>query len=419
MGRKANIGKGKEILEGPGVDIKHASLLDSLFDEVQKDFANLERAADETVDLWCPTGNAAFDLVLSDMVSGGGWPFGRIVELYGNASSGKTMLALFALMNTVHRLGGVAIILDVEKGFVPSFYEKLGGDPRYLWVESPNYISDCYETGIKVIQKVRAKHPDIPITVVYDSIPAALTKKEFEEALDKSDPMGRARDHRKGLSKVMTAIKRTKTLFIGINQLVSTMATFGPDQDTVGGTGPKYWSSVRVNLKKGKKIYLKGDGKVGEWSKDSRQRLVGTGGKLQVEKTRFTAPFRQIGFDIFYDSGIHPYSGWFEALRDHAPGKFFKEALTQKGTIKSGYFVPNGCDQKDTGAQFTSNTFMGVLAEHPEMRGIYPYDVDFGLPKPEELEEVEVDERTGKEITVDSEDDSGTFSNDPSDASEV
>lgn len=418
MGKKAGLSSGRDILEGPGVTIAHGSLLDSLFKEVQKDFINLERAADDTVDLWCPSGNAAVDLILSDKLRGGGYPFGRIIEYYGNESSGKSMMAMLACINCIQRLGGAALMLDVENAFVPGFYEKLGGDPRYLWVESPNNIPKTYDTGIKILDKVRKKKADLPMVVVVDSIPAMQSKEEADKALDQRDMASRAREHRKGLARFMGEIKRTPTILIIINQLIATMAMFGPDQDTVGGTGPKYWSSVRMHLKKGKRLYRKASGKIVEFEKGAKNQTVGTRGRMVVEKTRFTAPFREVNFNIFYEGGIHPYSGWFKALLEHAKGKYFTEALTKEGKIRAGYYVPKGAAPTDTSIQFTENTFMDYLANHEELLSVYPYQEGFGLPKDEELEMIDLDEKTGKPIES-IPDDNEEIINDPNDASQV
>jgi len=420
MGKKTGMAAGRDILEGPATTVRHADMLEGIFAEVQKDFKNLERASEDRTELWCPTGNAAVDMILSDLREGGGLPFGRIVEFYGNESSGKSMMSMLALKETIQRLGGVGILLDIENAFVESFYRKLGGDPNYLLIESPQNIPAVYELAIKLIQKIRSKHPDIPITVVYDSLPASLSKEEADKAMDKRDMASRAREHRKGLASVVAAIKRQKTLFIIVNQLISTMAQFGPDQDTVGGTGPKYWSSIRMHLKKSKRLYLRSStGKIGDYTQGATdQQIVGVRGRLVVEKTRFTAPFREVQFNIFYDQGIHPYSGWFEALRDHAPEKPFIPALTQKGTPKAGYFVPIGADPQDTSAQFSSSSFLEALGKHPELLGGYPYDETFGLPREDELDAEDVDEKTGQPIQADSDDDEDVVS-DPSDASQV
>lgn len=422
MVKRSNVGKGRDILEGNGTTVPQAAFLDELYKEVDKDFGGLDRADDE-YGLWCPTGSAALDFILTDQLKGGGWPFGRLIEIYGNSTTGKSMLGLLALKETIHRLGGVGLLLDVENALVAKFYRMLGGDPHLLAVKQPDYIEDVYTFASKFIRKVRAKSKDIPLTIVYDSLPASICFAEYKlgGSVGKPDMSKRALAHRQGYRELLHLTKKTPTLWITINSLVATMAKFGPDQDTVGGTAPKLWSTIRLHLKNGKKLYVSKGGKLGTFDKDAAkgsQQLIGMRSEMEVEKTRYTAPFRRIGFDILYKGGIHPYSGWFQALQAHSSA--FQPAFTKDGKERAGYFAPAGVKPEDEGYGdkiFTANTFYKALPGLPNLLTEYPFDPDFGLPDESQLIEVEVGSDGGEE-QVDREE-GGAYSEEPTSADEV
>jgi len=422
MVKRSNVGKGKDILEGDGATVPQAAFLEELYKEVDKDFDGLDRADDE-YGLWCPTGSSALDFILTDELKGGGWPFGRLVEIYGNSTTGKSMLGLLALKKTIHQLGGVGLLVDVENSLVAKFYRMLGGDPHLLAVKQPEYIEDVYTFISKFVERVRSKSKNIPLTIVYDSLPASICFAEYKlgGVVGKPDMSKRALAHRQGYREMLRITKRTPTLFICINSLIATMAKFGPDQTTVGGTGPKLWSTIRVHLMNGKKLYMGKAGKVATYDKEAvkgSQRLIGMRSMLEIEKTRFTPPFRRIGFDILYRGGIHPYSGWFDALQMHSDA--FQPAFTKDGKERAGYFVPSGTkrDDKDyTGKIFTANTFYKALPTMPGLITDYPFDPDFGLPDDSQLITVDVGP-DGKEEEVDREE-SGNHAAKPASADEV
>jgi len=427
MSKTSNIGKGRELLDTGQKDMTKTGFLDQLYKDCQKDFNTMERVSDGDTDLWLPTGNAALDFVLSDKTKGGGYPFGRVIEIYGDTTTGKSMLGLLALIQTIHHQGGAGLLQDVENAVVAKFYRMLGGDPRYLFVDCPLHITSVYDNTCRFIEKVRAKSKEMPLLVVYDSLPISRSKVEFDLSKDdkpsREDMGRRAKEHSDGLRKIVPLIKGTPTIFIIINSLMATFAQFGPDQETRGGTGPKLWSSIRIHLMKGKKLYLRGGGTVGEYDKNkaggkAQGEMVGIRGRLQVEKSRYTPPFREISFDILYRGGIHPYSGWFGALSQHS--KAFQEAVTKgEGKVRAGYYVPAGTKPDDpdyTAKTFTANTFMQRLPEMPELLAAYPFDPKFGLPDDESL--VAVDFAEGeKEDSVG--EDGGSYEAEPTNAEEV
>ena len=383
-----------------------ASLIDAIFKDLNKTFAEVRlREGDYQC---CPSGNAAVDFIATDRMDGtGGWPFGRIIELYGNESTGKSMLGYLALINCIHSMNGIGVLIDSENSFTPSFYKLLGGDENELIKFPPKHINEVYEFMTTFMKTVRAKTPDRPMVIVYDSLAASPTLEEWTEGMGTFDYGKRAKAHYQGCRLISDPIRQSKTLLLVVNQLRHTMSQFGPDQDTVGGLAMKYFASLRCHLKRGKRLYnVPGKGveekssakEISALSKDAR--FVGIRGRFVVEKTRFTAPFREVRFDLFFRGGLSPFSGWFDALQNHwldKDGNNIIVGATAKedpSKIRPGWYsVAN-----EEGA-FTKKTFLQWCVEkRPDLLVGYNIEDHTAVPDGDDLEQEEVDEATGNQI---------------------
>lgn len=358
-------------------------LVNTIFNDMKKDFENI-RLKDSQVDLFCPSGNASIDFVTSDKIGDGGWPYGRIVEIYGNESTGKSLLANLALIQCIHKQNGVGFLIDTENGFTPSFYRMLGGDPDSLIIYNPKHADDAWDFILKATERVKVARQksgeNFPAMIAYDSLAASPTIEEFEKGMGTVDYGKRAKAHYQGCRLVTEALRENNILLFVVNQLRATLAMFGPDQESVGGKAMKYFASVRCHLKRGQKLYQSNDGDIAVKTKSGAKagdKFVGIRCKFQIEKTRFTVPFREVEFDLFFKGGLSPFSGWFDALHNHWTDKDGNQRLaiapskTDPDKLSRGiYMIDN-----DVEHSFREKEFMTYLKNHrTDLFAGYHYD---------------------------------------------
>ncbi|MCS7206144.1 MAG: recombinase RecA [Leptospiraceae bacterium] len=324
----------------------------------------LGSSATQQIDV-IPTGALTLDIALGV----GGYPRGRIIEIFGPESSGKTTLCLSAVAET-QKMGGVAAFVDAEHALDPNYAKKIGVNIDELLVAQPDYGEEALEITEAL---VRSNAIDL---IIVDSVAALVPKAELEGNMGDTQIGLQARLMSQAMRKLTGTISKSKAVVIFVNQIRNRIGVmFGSPETTTGGNALKFYASVRLDIRKLETL------KKGEEAYGSRVRV-------KVVKNKVAPPFKQAEFDILFQKGIHQV------------GCIFDAALSYEIIERSGTWFSYGDLRLGQGKE---NCYQ-FLEEHPEIRKEIEQKIKEKLISENQVSPTpEVENNQNKDITYDPE----------------
>jgi recombination protein RecA len=283
-----------------------------LIQSIVKDVEGAETTDKRVVPMWLDTGNFALNYAISGDYTKG-LPFGRVVDVSGDPSAGKSLL-IYHLIANVQKLGGIGILDDAEDAYIREFGALIGIDNEELIRLNSLTVDEHYNKvfrGYKdskgkaqdsILKRILDQEPDMPIVVALDSLALLSTKHEMDVGFDARD-MSKASDVRKGIRFASDVMTDTNILYVISNHVIAKIGVlYGKKTTTPGGTGVPFQASVRLECRLHGKI------------KDESDNKIGVKSTIEVTKNKVSSPFRQADIEIMFEKGMDRYSGLLDTL---------------------------------------------------------------------------------------------------------
>ena len=295
---------------------------------------------------WISTGSTLLDLAISNKPHGG-FAAGRIAEINGLESSGKSLIGAHALATT-QRKDGLAVYIDTESSVSSEFLQAIGINTDSMLYVHLETVEDVFDTIETIVTKIRESNKDKLVTILVDSLAAASTKVEMDADFDKDGwATAKAIIISKAMRKITNLIARQRVCLIFTNQLRQKLGVmFGDPWTTSGGKALPFHASTRIRLKNMGQI------------KDTKKNTIGIKIRAQVIKNRLGPPLRSAEFPLYFDKGIDDFGSWLNIMKDH-------KLVKQAGAWYT--FV----DQNDKEHKFQSKDFGALLSDVDTQKYIY------------------------------------------------
>jgi recombination protein RecA len=279
---------------------------------------------------WISTGSRQLDYLVSNRTNGG-LPEGRIVEIFGPPSIGKSHIAI-QIARSTQQLGGIVVYIDTENATSVENLGLLGVDieKRFVYVDT-HCTEEVLSIAEATIMKAKAMDKDVPITIVWDSVAASSPKAELVGDYDKETIGLQARAISKGMRKITGVIANQNVLFVILNQTRTKIGVmYGDPTTTPGGKAIPFHSSVRIKLGAGQQIL------------DKNKEVIGIHVSAKTIKNKVAPPFRLCNFEIHFGVGIKEHEQLFDVLRKHGQAKVGDKLIEVSGT--SAWKLLQGAD---------------------------------------------------------------------------